>query len=35
MNTRIAPVHLHDAEFNSHPDGSLLVRNPEPHAVLF
>ena len=30
MNTRIAPVHLHDAGFEGRPDGSLLVRNPEP-----
>jgi feruloyl-CoA synthase len=30
MSTRIAPVHLHDAELEACPDGSLLVRNPEP-----
>jgi feruloyl-CoA synthase len=30
MNTRTAPVHLHDAEFEARPDGTLLVRNPEP-----
>jgi feruloyl-CoA synthase len=30
MTTRIFPIHLHDAEFKSHPDRSLLVRNPEP-----
>jgi feruloyl-CoA synthase len=30
MNTRIARVHLRDAELEARPDGSLLVRNPEP-----
>jgi feruloyl-CoA synthase len=30
MNTRFVPVHLHDAEFVFYPDGSLLIRNPEP-----
>jgi hypothetical protein len=30
MDTRISPVHLRDAEFEAGPDGSLLVRNPEP-----
>lgn len=30
MDTRISPVHVRDAEFEACPDGSLLVRNPEP-----
>ena len=30
MDTRISPVHARDAEFEACPDGSLLVRNPEP-----
>jgi hypothetical protein len=30
MDTRFSHVHMRDAEFESCPDGSLLVRNPEP-----
>jgi len=30
MDTRVAPVHVHDAQIEACLDGSLLVRNPEP-----
>jgi hypothetical protein len=30
MDTRVAPVHVHDAKIEACLDGSLLVRNPEP-----
>jgi feruloyl-CoA synthase len=30
MDTRISHVHIRDAEFEACPDGSVLVRNPEP-----